>query len=53
MVKKGPHCPECKQAMPSVLGYVQRVAAGEGTVPVLVVYCLGWGCILGTASLKP
>lgn len=53
MVQKGPHCPECKQARPSVLCYPQAVAAGEKTVPTVVVYCLNCGCILGVARVQP
>lgn len=53
MVQKGPHCPECKQIRPSVLGYVQMVAADGKMVPVLIVYCLNCDCILGVGALSP
>lgn len=53
MAQKGPRCPECKKAMPSVQGYQQAVQSGDRMVPVVVVYCLNCGRILGVASPRP
>ncbi len=50
---RGPHCPECKQVGPTVLGFPRPVVADGNTVWVVVVYCATCGCILGAVRANP
>ena len=42
-----PYCPNCKQVMTGLSGYEEQVSVGRKKVPVVVLYCVMCGWILG------